>query len=58
MIAWDATRGEDAYAFECLRCGTKQRFATPIDLEIYLAAAAVFKRQHENCQPREKASGS
>lgn len=51
IIAHDATHGQDAYAMECLRCGTKQRFACPIDLEIYLAASKVFQRQHGTCKP-------
>ena len=51
IIAHDAMQGADAYAMECLRCGDKQRFACPIDLDIYLAASKVFQKQHAHCNP-------
>ncbi len=51
IVAHDGTKGRDAYAMECRRCGTIQRFATPIAIEIWCAAARVFARQHKNCKP-------
>ena len=50
IIAYDATKGADAYAMECLRCGEKQRFALPLNLDIWLAASKVFQRQHAKCR--------
>lgn len=52
IVVHDGTKGDDAYAIECQRCGEKQRFALPINLEIYLAAAKVFARQHTRCKPK------
>lgn len=51
IVAHDATKGRDAYALECQRCGAIQRFATPIAIDIWCAAASVFERQHKNCKP-------
>jgi hypothetical protein len=50
IIAHDSTHGDDAYAMECLRCKTKQRFSCPLDIDIWLAAARVFQRQHAQCR--------
>ena len=51
IIAHDATKGRDAYMMECLRCGGVQRFALPISVFIYCAAAKVFQQEHVHCQP-------
>lgn len=50
IIAHDPTKGIDAYAMECLRCGEKLRFACPINLDVYLGAATVFQHQHAKCK--------
>lgn len=50
IICYDATHGDDAYAVECKRCGTKQRFAIPVNLDMWLAAAKVFQKQHRKCK--------
>jgi hypothetical protein len=49
IIAHDATKGVDAYMLECLRCGTKQRFALPIAVDIWIAATKAFKKIHKRC---------
>ena len=51
IVTHDGTKGRDAYAMECQRCGTIERFATPIAIDIWCAAARVFERQHANCKP-------
>ena len=56
IIAHDAAQGEDAYALECLHCGDKQRFRTPLSVQIWLAASKVFQRQHARCEPRPAAT--
>ena len=50
IICHDATKGCDAYAIECTRCGEKQRVAVPINLQMYLAMARVFERIHRKCK--------
>ncbi len=50
IVVRDGTCGRDAYAVECLHCGTVQRFATPIAVNVYLAAARAFERDHKRCQ--------
>jgi len=52
IVIHDATKGVDAYAMECLGCGEKQRFALLINLDMYLAAARVFERNHRRCASR------
>jgi hypothetical protein len=54
IIAHDATKGEDAYAMECLRCRQKQRFALPISVSVWCAAAKAFQKEHRNCQQQAK----
>lgn len=55
IVCRDGTHGEDAYAVECKRCGAKQRFALPISISVYVAAAIAFGRQHAHCKPKKKA---
>lgn len=50
IVAHDATKGNDAMAMECLRCGTKQRFVLPISISVWCAAAKAFEREHANCK--------
>lgn len=52
IICHDATKGIDAYAMECLRCGEKQRVALPISLQMYAAMAKVFTKRHKKCKER------
>ncbi len=57
IIAHDGTQGDDAYALECLRCGSKQRFSTPISITVYCAAAKAFEHEHRHCRVQEKPKG-
>lgn len=50
IVTHDCTKGVDAMAMECRRCGVKQRFALPLNVNIWLAAAKVFQRQHAKCK--------
>jgi len=54
LVCHDFTKGEDAYAMECLRCGMKQRVATPISIDMYSAMEKIFRRQHAKCKPKRK----
>lgn len=56
VVCHDATRGLDAYAVECLRCGEKQRFVVPIRVDVYVAAVKAFERSHRGCKARESAN--
>jgi len=53
IICHDATKGIDAYAMECLRCGEKQRVALPIGLQMYAAMAKVFTKRHKKCKEKK-----
>ena len=53
IICHDATKGADAYAMECLRCGEKQRVALPIGLQMYAAMAKVFTKRHKKCKGKK-----
>jgi hypothetical protein len=50
VICHDGTKGEDAYALECLRCGRKQRFSLPIEASVWVAAATAFQKSHKRCR--------
>jgi len=50
IVCHDARQGEMAYAMECLHCGQVQKFATPIELNVYAAAAKAFVAGHRACQ--------
>jgi len=52
IIAHDGTKGPDAYMLECLRCGAKQRFATPIAVSVWVAASTAFTKMHKGCKER------
>lgn len=54
IIAHSSSKGPDAYALECLRCGYKQRFACPIPVEIWVAAAKAFLKMHKGCEEKKK----
>lgn len=54
IIAHDGSQGENAYAFECLRCGQKQRFVVPIAVDIWLAAAKAFEKMHKGCKEQKQ----
>ena len=49
VIVHDATKGPDSHMVECLGCGGTQRFALPINISVYIAAAEEFARLHESC---------
>jgi len=53
IICHDATKGADAYAMECKRCGEKQRVALPTSLPMYAAMAKVFIRIHKKCKEKK-----
>jgi hypothetical protein len=55
IICHDGTKGQDAYALECLRCGEKQRVVSPIRLDFYIAMAEAFGRIHGKCRPSREA---
>jgi hypothetical protein len=50
IIAHDGTKGDDAYMLECLRCGEKERVATPISIKAYVAKAKAFRKIHKLCR--------
>ena len=50
IVCHDGTKGDDAYAIECLRCGKKQRFSIPIAVPVYLAAIKEFGKIHSKCK--------
>lgn len=52
VICHDGTQGELAYALECLRCGSVQKVATPINIDCYIAMARAYGKQHSRCRPR------
>lgn len=54
IVAHDGTKGEDAYMLECLRCGEKQRVATPISIKAYVASAKAFEKIHKRCQEKDR----
>jgi hypothetical protein len=54
IVAHDSTKGEDAYAIECLRCVTKQRFVLPISVFVWSAAVKAFERMHSKCVGTDK----
>ncbi len=53
VIAHDATRGDMAYAMECLHCGEIQRFVMPMQVGVYMAAGKAFERLHRHCRKRD-----
>jgi len=53
VVCHDATKGRDAYMVECLHCGATQRFALPISISVYVAAARAFGKDHKHCEPLE-----
>lgn len=54
IILHDGTRGRDAYALECLRCGTVQRCdGNPIPVIAWCAQAKRFQVAHMKCKVRE-----
>lgn len=50
IIAHDGTKGEDAYALECLRCGRKQTFSLPMEAMVWVGAAKAFEKIHRGCK--------
>lgn len=54
VICHDGTKGDKAYAAECLRCGAIQRVATPISIDCYRALARAFGRQHDQCLEKKE----
>ena len=52
IIIHDGTKGEMAYAMECLRCGGIQKVVTPIGIDMLSAMVKVFARKHRKCRER------
>lgn len=52
VVCHDGTGGDDAYSVKCLRCGDKQRFASPINVDVYIAAVKAFSKLHSRCKER------
>jgi hypothetical protein len=50
IVGYDGTMGEMAYAFECRRCGSIQKVATPIAAELWIALGKAFARYHRRCR--------
>ena len=40
--------------FSCQRCGDRQPMASPIDIDVMIAAANAYVRKHEKCRPKEE----
>lgn len=57
VIAHDASKGDKAYACECLHCGAVQRFVMPMSVSVYIAAGNAFVKEHLNCKPKETGNG-
>jgi DNA-binding NtrC family response regulator len=53
IIIHDATKGDMAYACECLRCGAIQKVVTPISIDYMVALAKAFAKQHRGCKERK-----
>ena len=43
----DGSRG--FFGFECQHCGSRQPMATPIELDVMLAAMRAFLKSHRHC---------
>lgn len=52
VVVHDSTQGENAWMVECKHCGEKQRFALPIILDVWLAAAKAFEKLHRRCKKK------
>lgn len=59
IVTHDGTgKRSNAMMLECRRCGAIRRFATPIALDVWTAAAKQFERHHSTCLPAHVASVS
>ena len=52
IIAYDGTKGDEAYMLKCLRCGAKQKFMLPVSIDYYLDIAKAFEREHKRCKEK------
>ncbi len=52
VVAYDGTKGRDAYMMKCTRCGAEQRFTLPIAVNVYVAAGKAFEKMHKNCEEK------
>jgi hypothetical protein len=50
IIIHDGTKGDDAYALECLRCGAKQRCEPPVSIVYWARVAKAFAAEHRYCK--------
>ncbi len=50
VVCHDGTKGDKAYAFECLRCGAIQKMAVPIIVPCWVAAGKAFEKLHSRCK--------
>jgi len=53
VVCYDGTKGRDAYAIQCRRCGTIQRVALPISVKCYVSLGRAFAAEHAHCKPQE-----
>lgn len=49
---WVVARND--LAFECRHCGEVQAMASPINMDMYIAASKPFLRRHSKCRPAKK----
>ena len=38
------------FGFECRNCGAFQAMATPVDVDVYVAAARAYTKSHARCR--------
>lgn len=48
-IVANGAASPDPYMLQCLRCRARQRFAPPLTIDHFVAAAKNFQRRHESC---------
>ena len=50
IVCCDGTKGRDAYAIKCERCGYVQRFENPLPVNYYVATCKAFEKWHKSCK--------
>lgn len=50
VVAHDGTQGDMAMALECLHCKTVQKMALPCSINVWVAAARAFGKEHARCK--------
>ena len=56
IVMHDGTKGEMAYALECLRCGTIQKppSGQPLPVDYWCKVAKGFERYHLRCKKKTR----